>query len=296
MARSLNEGIIVAIGTPRDNKGIHVKESLERIIIDLISKNIHGVLVNGTMGDFPGIRESEYVEIIKTIMKVKGNNSLRVLVGASDNSIEKVLDKVNSLKGMDLDGVVLTTPYYFYCKQSEVVNYFTRIADKSCFPIYVYDIPMLTKINISFETHQKLCKHKKILGCKCSADPIFIRKLIEYFKDVDSYKIIGSRLEFFDSFQRSGSHIHLDGFIGLFINELDKYWDYLSSENWTRFNSLNRKIIRARDEFAKINIFTAYSYAMNLLGYKGNFAPSHFNILTKKEKNKIENIFQQFSN
>lgn len=296
MVRSLQEGIIVAIGTPRNNEGLHIKESLERIIIDLISKNTHGVLLNGTMGDFTGIRESEYTEIAKTVLRAKGNNSLRVLVGASDNSIERVLDKINSLKGIDLDGIVITTPYYFTCKQSEIVNYFTRIANKSYFPIYVYDIPMLTNINIAFETHQKLYKHKNILGCKCSADPIFIRKLIEYFKDIDEYKIIGARLEFFDSFQKIGSRIHMDGFIGLFVNKLDEYWNYLSSEDWTKFNSLNRKIVELRDEFAKINIFTTYSYAMNLIGYKGNFAPSHYNSLTNKEKNKIENIFQQHTN
>ena len=51
-----------------------------------------------------------------------------------------------------------------------------------------------------------------------------------------------------------------------------------------------------RDEFLKINIFTTYSYAMNLLGYKRNFAPSHYNKLTKNEKHKIQNIFQQYIN
>ncbi len=296
MVRILDEGIIVAVGTPRNSEGLLIKESLERIIIDLISKNVHGVLLNGTMGDFPGIRESEYTEITKTVLRAKGNKSLRVLVGASDNSIERVMDKINSLKGMEIDGIVITTPYYFPCKQSEIINYFTRIADKSYFPIYIYDIPMLTKINISFDTHQELSKHKNIFGSKCSANPIFIRQLIENFKDIDSYKIIGSRIEFFDTFHRIGSRIHLDGFIGLIVNNLDLYWNYLQSENWTRFNSLNRNMINLRNEFVKINIFTTYSYAMNLLGYKGNFAPSHYNALTKKEKNMIADIFQQYIN
>ena len=55
------------------------------------------------------------------------------------------------LKDLDIDAVVATTPYYFVSAQSDLIGYFTRIADRSPVPLYLYDLPQVTKVKIELD-------------------------------------------------------------------------------------------------------------------------------------------------
>lgn len=297
MARRLDKGFITALGTPRDENGNLVEESLYKHVVDQISDGgVHGLLVMGSMGDEPGIRDSEYSKVVKVVLKAKDevNSDARVLVGAMDNSVERVLDRINSLKGLGIDGIALTTPYYYSCSQEALYNFFITIADKSEFPIYLYDLPQITKMKIMLETQKRLSKHSNIWGSKCSDDPVYIRKLADYFRCNKEYKIIEAQLDLFDMFHRMGLKLHLDGFISLFPKWLKSYWKDLESENWNACSLWQAKFTELRDEFIKLNVFTAFSYGMNLLGYKGNFAPSHFEPLSEESKDKVKNLMRKF--
>lgn len=296
MAKRLEKGFVTALGTPRDKDGNLVEESLYRHVIDQINGNVHGFLVLGTMGDEPGIKDSEYAKVVKTVIKAKNesNSNARILVGAMDNSIERVMDRINSLKGLEIDGITLTTPYYFGCSQEALIRFFSAIADQSEFPIYLYDLPSTTKTKIALETQKKLSTHKNIYGSKCSEDADYIRKLADYFRGNEEYKIIEAQFDLFDMFHRIGLKLHLDGFTCLFPQWLKSYWDDLESERWDNCALWQAKFTELRDEFKKLDIFPAFSYAMNLLGYKGNFAPSHFELVSDDNKGRIKDLMKKF--
>jgi 4-hydroxy-tetrahydrodipicolinate synthase len=296
MARKLEKGFITALGTPRDSSGNLIEESLEKHVNDQINGDVHGFLVLGSMGDQPGIRDSEYLKVIKTVIKKCKENgpNQRILVGVMDNSIERVMDRIEVLKGLEIDGVVVTAPYYFTCSQVELIRFFSAIADKSLFPVYLYDIPYITKNKIALETQKKLAEHRNIWGCKCSEHPDYIRKLVEYFRDGKDYKIIEAQFDLFDLFHRIGAKLHLDGFICLFPQWLKLYWNDLESGNWEACRQWQNKISRLRDAFIEINIWATFSYAMNLIGYKGSFAPLHMRPLSDEEKKSVKELMTDF--
>jgi len=129
MVKKMEKGFITALGTPRDKDGSLIEESLCKHVIDQINGDVHGFLVLGTMGDEPGIKDLEYVRVVKTVIRAKreNNSDARILVGAMDNSIERVMDRINNLKGLDIDGIALTTPYYFSCSQEALIRFFSTI-------------------------------------------------------------------------------------------------------------------------------------------------------------------------
>ncbi|MCD4670221.1 MAG: dihydrodipicolinate synthase family protein [Actinomycetia bacterium] len=296
MARKMEKGFITALGTPRDKDGYLIEESLTRHVIDQINGGVHGFLVLGTMGDEPGIKDSEYARVVKTVVEAKEENNpdARILVGAMDNSIERVMDRINNLKGLDIDGIALTTPYYFGCSQGALIRFFSTIADRSQFPIYLYDLPSTTKTKIMLETQKRLSEHKNIWGSKCSEDADYIRKLAEYFKGNEEYAIIEAQFDLFDMFHRIGLKLHLDGFTCLFPQWLKSYWNDLESEKWDKCTLWQAKFTELRDEFIKLDVFSSFSYAMNLLGYRGNFAPSHFEPVPDDIKDKIKDLMKKF--
>ena len=144
------------------------------------------------------------------------------------------------------------------------------------------------------ETQKRLSEHKNIWGSKCSEDADYIRKLADYFRGNEEYKIVEAQLDLFDVFHRIGLKLHLDGFICLFPRWLKAYWNDLESEKWDRCALWQAKFTELRDEFKKLDIFPAFSYGMNLLGYDGNFAPSHFEPVSDDKKGRVKDLMRKF--
>jgi 4-hydroxy-tetrahydrodipicolinate synthase len=95
--------------------------------------------------------------------------------------VKKLIDK---LKDFPIDAFVVTLPYYFPVSSHESVkDFFKAVADYSPKPIFVYNIPCFTKVNISPETVGELSVYPNIVGVKDShSDLAHVIKLIRTVK------------------------------------------------------------------------------------------------------------------
>ena len=133
----LENGFYTALGTPLDENGNLVSESLEKEINQQIEYGAAGLLLMGSMGIEAYLKNSTYADVVKVAAEtVDGRCPL--FVGAMDNSIAKVMEKVEMIGNAEIDGVVLTTPFYSVLSEKEIINWFTIIADKSPYPVYLY--------------------------------------------------------------------------------------------------------------------------------------------------------------
>jgi 4-hydroxy-tetrahydrodipicolinate synthase len=86
----LEKGFYTALGTPLDENGNLVAESLKRHIEQQIEAGASGLLLMGSMGIEAYIKNSTYAEVVK--VGVEANNGrLPLFIGAMDNSIVKVI-------------------------------------------------------------------------------------------------------------------------------------------------------------------------------------------------------------
>ncbi|KXB05337.1 hypothetical protein AKJ51_05140 [candidate division MSBL1 archaeon SCGC-AAA382A20] len=111
MFRKFSEGFITAIGTPLDESGEVMKESLEQHVQDQVDNGIDGILCMGTMGMQPIVRATVFPQVAKTVADL--DIEAPVMVGCMDNSIGRVKDRIRSLQDCDIDGIALTTPPLF---------------------------------------------------------------------------------------------------------------------------------------------------------------------------------------
>src|SRR5690554_4809816 len=108
----LKEGFYTALGTPVDDFGNVVEGSLVKQIEDQIEANASGLLLMGSMGMEPCVKETQYGQIVKiAVTAVRGRCPL--FVGAMDNSVWRVKEKLEAIDNVDIDGIVVTTPYYY---------------------------------------------------------------------------------------------------------------------------------------------------------------------------------------
>ena len=269
----MNSGFYTALGTPLDQSGNIVLGSFRRHIDHQIEAGASGLLIMGSMGIEPCIRESEYSVVAKEgAAFVKGR--CPVFVGAMDNSVSRVKDRISSLEGAKIDGIVVTTPYYFVSTQEELIGFFTDIANFSPFPIYLYDLAVTTKVRINPETVEALMRINNIKGIK-TGDIVTANRLLHFSEKRDDFAVMFSGLDIFNIAYKCGLEMNLDGMFACTAPIAAKMYDSLKAGGFEAAAKYLEQILRLRGEFIKLGVFRGFSYAMNLLGYEGIFAPDY---------------------
>lgn len=158
------EGSAVALVTPFDDNGINVD-----VLADLIEFQIEGgtdaIVINGTTGEPPTMREEEKVRLIEeTIQRVAGR--VPVIVGVGGNNTQNAAAEARRAKSAGAQAVLAVTPYYNRCTDSGLLAHFKTIADTTDLPVIVYNIPGRTAMNITPELFAKLAQHEQIAAIK----------------------------------------------------------------------------------------------------------------------------------
>jgi len=225
------------------------------------------------MGIEPYIKQSEYSVVAKTAVEA-ARGRCPVFVGAMDNSVARVEERIKSLEGLKIEGIVLTTPFYFPAGQEELKSYFTRIAAISPFPVYLYDLPGTTKVKITVNTVEYLMDNSNIKGIK-TADIYTARALMRSAKKRDDFSILFSGLDIFDIAYKYGIKMNLDGMFSCMHPIADKMYKLMAEGDFTSAAECLDTIIALRDMFIKVGVMRGFTYVMNLLGYEGYFGPDY---------------------
>ena len=269
----MKNGFYTALGTPVDGFGNLMPQSFKKHITDQVDAGASGLLVMGSMGIQPCIKQSEYVRIAKaSIEAAKGK--CPVFVGVMDNSVARVMDRIMSLEGLKIDGVVATTPFYFTLKQDEIRSFFEKIAVNSPFPLYLYDLPSVTKLKIDLSILETLMPLSNIKGIK-TGDITMARALLRSGWKRDDFEIAFSGLDVIDIAYNYGLTTGLDGMFCCAAPLASKMYDNLEKGSLEEAAENLDCILKLRETFIEAGLFQAFSHAMNLLGYEGSFAPDY---------------------
>lgn len=257
-----------ALGTPINFDGTLVKESFGRQIELMISSGAKGALCMGSMGNMASLRNSEYPIIAKYASDMV-HHRIPLLIGVMDCSISRILDRIDSLKDLEIDGVVTTVPFYYPLKPNEIVRFFSELAKKTKFPVYIYDLPGVTQSPITISQLKVLIKEKNIVGIKTGNLNLIMELYRNNLMTRDDFSVYYSNLDLFDVAIKAGVSRNLDGMFTCTPFNSQRMYEEQSSESEI-FESLNN-ILKLRNLFIKENVLAAYSYAMELLKCPGNY-------------------------
>lgn len=277
----LTNGFYTALGTPLDENGNLVAASLRKHINQQIDAGASGLLLMGSMGIEAYIKNSAYDDIVRVAVdEVSGR--LPLFVGAMDNSVAKVMEKIDMIGDAKIDGVVLTSPYYSTVNDAQAVNWFTTIADKSQHPIYLYDLAVVTKYKIKLSIIDKLIGHKNIKGIK-TADWEMIQAIGRKYPDAD-FECLYSGLDSFDYANMMGIRKNLDGMFSCTPRNGQKMVECLKKDDFEGARRYLDNILLLRDTMIAHGLMACFTYCMNLLGCEGNFHQDYCLPIDEKAK------------
>ena len=205
----MKNGFYAALGTPTDINGKLLETSYARGIELMIASGSAGVLCMGSMGNMVGIRNSEYAKTASICVKTVGKR-VPVMVGVMDNSVNRVLDRIDALNNIEIEGVVATAPYYYKLNAGEIINFYSMLSKNSKYPLFIYDLPSVTQAPITPDILIPLMKIQNIKGIK-TANINMILDLLRNNSIRSDFSVFYSGLDSFDAAIKSGIKRNLDG-------------------------------------------------------------------------------------
>jgi len=157
-------GAIVAIVTPFIDGKVD-----EQGLIDLIEFQIasgtHGIVPCGTTGESATLDFDEHKRVIELTVKTVAGR-VPVIAGTGANNTQEAIELTESAKKSGADAVLSVTPYYNKPSQEGLYQHFKAIAESVKIPMFLYNVPGRTSINMLPETVARLAQVKNIIGIK----------------------------------------------------------------------------------------------------------------------------------
>jgi len=162
------EGIYAAMVTPLNSK-LKIDENGLKYEVDfLLENNVHGLVVLGSVGEFPYITMEEKKKIIDIVIE-QTKGGVPVIVCASSMGTDEVILLSKYAKDSGADGLLLTLPVYYPLSDEDIFNHYYTISKAVNLPILLYDFPSLTHLDMSLELISRLASMENVVGIKVTA-------------------------------------------------------------------------------------------------------------------------------
>lgn len=267
----MEKGFYTALGTPLNPDFTLCEEGMIAQIEQQIEAGASGLLVMGSMGNMTYLKNSEYAKVAKCSAEA-AKGRIPVLVGVTDVSIGRVMDRVQALEGIEgIDGIVSTVPYYTAVNQDHIFKFYDEIAKQSGRHTYLYDLPGVTKVATQPATVQKLWKNPLIKGIK-SGNLVTQRILMRAEDRPADFEQMFSNIDEFDIAYQYGIDKNLDGMFSCTPKTAKKMYEALDAGDLATAGDALDDILALRNLFLSTGcLMSAFTHSMNLLGCKGIF-------------------------
>ena len=283
----MEKGFYTALGTPLDENGNFIPGSMANQIEQQIEAGASGLLVMGSMGQMTYIKQNEYAKVAaESVKAAKGR--VPVLVGVTDVSIHRVMDRVEALKDIDgIDGIVSTVPYYATVTQDNIFDFYTEIANRSGRATYLYDLAVVTKTATAPATVKRLWKNPLIKGIK-SGNMVTQRILHRAEDRPEDFTMMYSNIDDFDIAYKWGINKNLDGMFACTPKTAQKMYQALAADDYAAAGKHLDDILALRNLFLTTPcLMKAFTHAMNLLGCEGNIAQDYNRDIPDADKERV---------
>jgi len=157
-------GSFTALVTPFKNGGLD--EKAFRDLVDWqVAEGTSGFVPVGTTGESPTLSHEEHRQVVKWCVE-QARGRVPVIAGAGSNSTEEAIEFARHAQECGADAVLVVTPYYNKPTQEGLYRHFKAINDAIGIPIFIYNIPARSVIDMSVDTMRRLFELDNIAGVK----------------------------------------------------------------------------------------------------------------------------------
>ena len=163
-------GSIPALITPFRN-GIVDEQAFQALVARQIAEGTHGLVPCGTTGESVTLTTKEHVRVVEMCVEAAARK-VPVIAGAGSNNTAHAIELAEHAKRAGADAVLVVAPYYNKPSQDGMFAHFKAINDAVDIPIYLYNVPGRTVVDILPETVGRLAQLKNVVGIKDASNDL----------------------------------------------------------------------------------------------------------------------------
>ena len=163
-------GSIPALITPFRN-GIVDERAFQALVARQIAEGTHGLVPCGTTGESVTLTTKEHVRVVEMCVEAAARK-VPVIAGAGSNNTAHAIELAEHAKRAGADAVLVVAPYYNKPSQDGMFAHFKAINDAVDIPIYLYNVPGRTVVDILPETVGRLAQLKNVVGIKDASNDL----------------------------------------------------------------------------------------------------------------------------
>ncbi len=293
------KGIFPPLVTPLKKNLDLDTEALAKLIENVISGKVNGIVLLGSIGENAGLTKEIRHQVIISAVEIISKR-VPILVNITSSSYQESLQMATFACELGADYVVLAPPFYYSMNQGELITYVKMMADRIPVPLVLYNVPQYTKTVIEPESVEKLSKHKNITGIKdSSGDMVSLHELLAFKNDHNFSILIGTEMLLgegvlygCDGGINGGANIFPELYVGMYEAALKKDIKKMQElQEWIR--KIRKNIYQVAD--SPMSIIIGLKYALSLKGIcSAQMAMPVYVELTDHKKKIIEDFLNEF--
>jgi dihydrodipicolinate synthase/N-acetylneuraminate lyase len=164
--------------TPLRDQDMLDVAGLERLVEHLLAGGVAGLFILGTTGEGPSLSYRLRRELIERTCK-QVNGRVPVLAGITDPAFAEAVDLTHFAADAGVSAVVTAGPFYYPVSQPDLIHYIERLVAAVPLPLFLYNIPDLTKVTFAPETVRRARDLKQVIGVKdSSGDMLYFQEIV----------------------------------------------------------------------------------------------------------------------
>jgi dihydrodipicolinate synthase/N-acetylneuraminate lyase len=291
------QGIIPPLVTPMRDRDTLDCEGLERLVEHVLAGGVHGLFILGTTGEAPSLSYRLRREMIDRVC-LAVNGRVPVLVGITDTAFTESVHLAQHAAQAGAQAVVLAAPYYFPAGQPELEEYVEHLLPELPLPLFLYNMPSLTKVAYGLETIEHLMQHDMIVGLKdSSANMVYFKDVIHLTRSRKDWTLLMGPEELLVESLWAGGHGGVNGGANLWPSLFVDIYHAARCNDRQALELLQEKAFLLRKLYQigrhPSSLIKGIKCALSLLNLCHDFIAEPFHHFREPERRRVEKVLQE---
>jgi 2-dehydro-3-deoxy-D-pentonate aldolase len=141
-------GLMPAMVTPFDEQGEVDLAATEAVVERFIVAGVDGISPLGSTGESSHLNGDERKRFIEEVTRIVGGR-VPLVVGVGAAGTREAVELARHAEGVGVDAVLIVSPFYWKVGEEGLFKHFAAVAESVNIPVLVYNLPMLTGIDLS---------------------------------------------------------------------------------------------------------------------------------------------------
>jgi 4-hydroxy-tetrahydrodipicolinate synthase len=217
---------------------------LERLIEHMLAGGVHGLFVLGTTGEAPSLGYRLRRELIDRVCRQVAGRA-PVLVGITDTALVESLALARHAAQAGAQAVVAAPPFYFPAGQPELLHYVNHLAAELPLPLFLYNMPMMTKVSFAPQTVRQLLDNARIIGVKDSSGDLgYFEQVLAIARERPDWSVLVGPENLLPDAVARGGHGGVNGGANLHPRLFVELYEAACRHDWTRIAELRQEVFK----------------------------------------------------